>query len=124
MGAASMRPGLGLSINWYSFLWTRLYEFWIARNEEVYSKESKSNFQRERTKQRIEYLYSLSPVLLARDRENFLSTEIEELLELSTRSLQDWLATFEEAILLAAHEAEREVQITHRTITSYFNRTQ
>jgi len=75
-------------------------------------------------KQRIEYLYSLSPVLLARDREYFLSTEIEELLELSTRSLQDWLVTFEEAILLAAHEAEREVQDTHRTITSYFNRTQ
>ena len=75
-------------------------------------------------KQRIEYLYSLSPVLLARDREYFLSTEIEELLELSTRSLQDWLVTFEEAILLAAHEAEREVQDTHGTITSYFNRTQ
>ena len=110
--------------NTIAFLWSRLYEFWITRNEEVYSKESKSNFQRERAKQRIEYLYSLSPVLLARDREYFLSTEIEELLELSTRSLQDWLVTFEEAILLAAHEAEREVQDTHRTITSYFNRTQ
>jgi hypothetical protein len=87
-------------------IWKTVLELWTNRNELIHDKESslKEAIIREKTSTRIQRCYDFKELLNAKERQQWFSTSMEELLGQDRKFLVAWLTIVERLIRIVRRE--------------------
>jgi hypothetical protein len=88
-------------------LWKIVLELWTIRNELIHDKESsfkEANRTRENTSTQIQRCYDFNDLLTAKERQQWFSASIEELMNQDYKFLTAWLTIVERLIRIVRRE--------------------
>jgi hypothetical protein len=103
-------------------LWKIVLELWTIRNELIHDKEStiKEANRRENTSTRIQRCYDFKDLLTAKERQQWFSASIEELMNQDCKFLTAWLTIVERLIRIVGRQQKARPPAS-RTMERFLN---